>query len=174
MRWGFTRMVRQRRARGQIGIVAVLAAILLGAAPQSLAACVPIGFDQMVEDLIARTNHDRWQAGLPPLLQSPELSHVAMNHACDMHQRRYFSHTDQRGASAPQRVHEAGFRSCWTGENIAMGQRSAAQVHRNWMASAGHRENIMRPDYAFIGIGISGPNTERARKRWVAVFAKPC
>lgn len=157
-----------------MAILSTFAALLLALAPHPLAACIPAGFDQMAAELIARTNHDRGRAGLPPLQQSPELDLVAMRHACDMHQRRYFSHTDQRGAGAPQRVHEAGFRSCWTGENIAMGQRSVAQVHRGWMASAGHRQNIMRPDYAFIGIGISGAATERARKRWVTVFAKPC
>ncbi len=151
-----------------------LAMLIALAPPQIAAACTPEGFGQMAQELVARTNMDRARAGLPPLLLSPELTSVAHQHACDMHQQRYFSHTDRRGAGAPQRVHEAGIRSCWTGENIAMGQSSVAQVHRNWMASPGHRDNILRQDYAFIGIGISGPSNGRGRKRWVTIFAQPC
>lgn len=151
-----------------------LAALLAFAVPHTAAACTPTGFGQMAEELVARTNHERARAGLRPLRLSPELTRVAHDHACDMHRQRYFSHTDRRGAGAPQRVHEAGIRSCWTGENIAMGQSSVAQVHRNWMDSAGHRQNILRQDYAYIGIGISGPGHGGGRKRWVTVFAQPC
>ena len=38
-------------------------------------------------------------------------------------------------------------------ENIAMGQRSAAEVVKAWMESPGHRENIMNPSLTHIGIG---------------------
>jgi len=42
----------------------------------------------------------------------------------------------------------------WTGENIAMGYSNGrAVVNRGWMHSAGHRENILRPQYRLMGIG---------------------
>ena len=39
------------------------------------------------------------------------------------------------------------------GENIAMGQRNAAEVMDSWMNSSGHRANILNASYTRIGIG---------------------
>lgn len=41
------------------------------------------------------------------------------------------------------------------GENIAEGQRDAEEVVAAWMASAGHRANILHPGYRRIGIGMA-------------------
>ena len=38
------------------------------------------------------------------------------------------------------------------GENIAMGQRSSAEVINSWMNSSGHRANILNPGYTRIGV----------------------
>ena len=40
------------------------------------------------------------------------------------------------------------------GENIAMGQSNASAVVTAWMNSEGHRENILKPEYRKIGIGV--------------------
>ena len=39
-------------------------------------------------------------------------------------------------------------------ENIAYGQRSAQEVFDAWMASSGHRENIMNPAYKTFGAAV--------------------
>ena len=38
-------------------------------------------------------------------------------------------------------------------ENIAMGQKTAAEVVKGWMESPGHRANIMNGNFTHIGIG---------------------
>ena len=40
-------------------------------------------------------------------------------------------------------------------ENIAMGQRTAAEVVEGWMNSPGHKANIMNASYTHIGVGLS-------------------
>ena len=42
--------------------------------------------------------------------------------------------------------------SFW-GENIAMGQDNPEIVVSEWMNSPGHRENILSPNFTFIGVG---------------------
>lgn len=51
------------------------------------------------------------------------------------------------------------------GENIARGQITAREVVEDWMASASHRENILRSSFDEIGIGIFGDV-------WVQEFGK--
>ena len=42
------------------------------------------------------------------------------------------------------------------GENLAKGQMTVAQVMEDWMNSPHHRENILRPEFEEIGIGLFG------------------
>jgi uncharacterized protein YkwD len=52
------------------------------------------------------------------------------------------------------------------GENIAQGQPDAESVIASWMNSPGHRNNILNPDYAFLGCGRSGGGSY-----WCTVFS---
>jgi uncharacterized protein YkwD len=52
-----------------------------------------------------------------------------------------------------------GFGGRCSAENIAQGQPTPRAVFVAWMNSAGHRANILDPDYRFVGIGAAGsPN----------------
>jgi uncharacterized protein YkwD len=53
-------------------------------------------------------------------------------------------------------------------ENISRGLPSAQAVTAAWMASAGHRRNILIGDFTDIGIGIGDGAF------YVTVFGKPC
>jgi uncharacterized protein YkwD len=56
-------------------------------------------------------------------------------------------------------------------ENVAFGQRTAAEVVNGWMQSSGHRANIMNATYTEMGAGYArDPN---GRSYWVQVFGKP-
>ena len=51
----------------------------------------------------------------------------------------------------------SGARGWALGENIAWGSgrlATAAQIHRSWMNSSGHRANILQRSFREIGIGI--------------------
>ena len=41
------------------------------------------------------------------------------------------------------------------GENIAMGQPTAASVMNAWMNSPGHKANILSKNFTEIGVGIA-------------------
>lgn len=47
----------------------------------------------------------------------------------------------------------SGLAWTWCGENVAADQPTAADVHAAWMASPGHRANIMRSDATVVGVG---------------------
>jgi uncharacterized protein YkwD len=103
--------------------------------------------------VVAATNAERKDAGCDPVTLDSRLSAAAQGHAADMAANDYFSHTDQDGADSSDRMHDAGFGGSRTGENIAYGQETAAEVVATWMGSSGHRHNILNCAYDRIGVG---------------------
>ena len=57
------------------------------------------------------------------------------------------------------------------GENLAFGQRTAAQATGTWMKSAGHRANIL--NRRFTEIGTAYLIDRSGRPYYVQVFARP-
>lgn len=106
------------------------------------------------EDVIALTNAERAKAGCPALRQNPALSTAAQRHSEDMAAHNFMSHTGSDGSNVVTRIERAGY-TRWTraAENVAAGQRSAADVVRSWMNSAGHRANILNCNLRDIGVG---------------------
>ena len=106
-------------------------------------------------------NRDRARHGLPRLRENPLLRRAAERHTGDMISERFFDHTSPSGSTMVGRVRRTGYtkraRSWALGENIAWGSGSfatAAQIHRSWMKSPGHRANILQRSFREIGIGI--------------------
>ena len=118
----------------------------------------------------ALLNAERRRHGLPQLACDPAALAVARQHSADMCQRRYFSHWSPEGAAAGERLQAAGARFNAAGENIAMGQLTAARVHRSWMHSPGHRRNILRPDYTRAAVGLV--QCDGALPYWTQVFMR--
>jgi len=79
---------------------------------------------------------------------------AAQAHSDDMVARKYFSHDTPDGVGFAARVQAAGYARPG-GENIAQGQTSAQQVMSDWMASAGHRANILNCKFTAIGVGVN-------------------
>ena len=97
----------------------------------------PKGLDlHPVEHQIVRsTNAQRARYGLQPLAIDNSLIHAARTHAQWMTRNRSLVHTHLAVA-----------------ENIAMGQRTSAEVVKDWMGSPGHRANILSGSYRRIGV----------------------
>jgi uncharacterized protein YkwD len=121
---------------------------------------------RVLERCLATT---RTRAGLPSLQRNAILDRAALRHARDMARRGYFAHESPEGSTVRDRVDAGGghaFAAC--GENIAKGQADARAVHVAWMASRGHRENILTPGWTDVGLAVvpsaRGPV-------WVQVFA---
>jgi uncharacterized protein YkwD len=110
------------------------------------------------------TNEVRQRNGLAPLTWENSLRDVARGHSADMLARNYFSHESPEGSTPDQRI-RAGCRLniTGTGENIWMSngrqnmdtRQLARIIVDNWMASPGHRANLLRPQFTDIGVGVA-------------------
>lgn len=115
----------------------------------------------VTERVLALVNDARADKGLDPLETHPALEKSAQAYAEDMAARGFFSHDDPEGGTPRDRIHKAGYTepTChcsWmygTGENLAQGQDTAEKAVRDWLASPGHRANILRRDFTDTGIG---------------------
>lgn len=114
-------------------------------------------------------NRERNKAGLAPLRLDAILCVLAGLKARDMQEARYFGHrSDRLGRMSDMAEHLAGIRGR-IGENIALNFPDAASVHRAWMCSVLHRNNILDGKYRRFGYGYADLNGER--RIWVQVFA---
>ena len=114
---------------------------------------------EVARAVVAIVNAERARAGCGPVTTHQLLTRAAQDHSEDMAARSYFSHSSPDGRTFAQRIRAAG----WTGgalaENIAAGQTGAVAVMRDWMASAGHRANILNCAYRNIGVGYATGGT---------------
>jgi uncharacterized protein YkwD len=117
---------------------------------------------ELVRDaILCLHNRERLGRGLPKLKENPKLRRAAERHSDNMVSASFFDHTSPGGSTMLSRVRKTGYtrgaRSWALGENIAWGSgglATAAQIHRSWMNSAGHRANILQRSFREIGIGV--------------------
>jgi uncharacterized protein YkwD len=106
-------------------------------------------------EVVRLTNAERVKGGCDPLKHDARLRRAAFGHSADMAKNDYFDHDSQDGRDMVDRIRATGFTGSTLAENIAMGQRSAAEVVKGWMNSDGHRQNIMNCSYTLIGVGAA-------------------
>ncbi len=121
--------------------------------------------------VVKLVNQQRAAAGLQPLKQNWQLSRVARYKSQDMINKNYFSHQSPTYGSPFNMMESFGLRFSAAGENIAMGQRTAAEVMNAWMNSSGHRANILNPSYTEIGVGLAKSSSGVCY--WTQQFMKP-
>jgi uncharacterized protein YkwD len=125
--------------------------------------------------LVAGINAQRAAAGLPPLQLDPGLATVARERSSDMAQRGYFSHVSPTGETFSALMQSQGVSCSWCGENIAYNNypddQTVAVVLSSWMASPGHRDNILRSSFDRVGVGVALGGS--GAKYYTAVFAGP-
>lgn len=133
-------------------------------APAAAAAVAPAATSNA--GLLALVNDYRATQGLSGLATTASLDAAALAHARDMASNGFFSHTGSGGSTVGSRTRATG--CSWTGvsENIAMGQTTASEAMATWIASPGHRRNILGP-YTQFG-------QARVGNIWVNVFASGC
>jgi uncharacterized protein YkwD len=145
------------------GQAAAVAALTLGPGTESPAEA----------EVVRLVNQVRVDAGCQPLTVHPVLVMVARAHSDQMAAPEGFRHNSADGLTPFQRMTAAGYRYSIAAENIAAGQSTAAAVVAAWMASPGHRANILDCRLAQIGVGmISKPGTEYGTY-WTQDFATP-
>lgn len=106
--------------------------------------------EQQMLDLV---NKARADAGLGPLAFDKELQKVARLKAKDMVDNNYFSHQSPTYGSPFDMMRQFGITFKTAGENIA-GNQTVKGAFDAWMASEGHRANILNGKFNYTGIGI--------------------
>lgn len=103
--------------------------------------------------IVRAMNTVRTANGVPALRTGAALTRAARAHSADMARRGYFDH----GAFV-QRLRRFGVRMPYVGENLAYGTGglSAQAVVQMWMASAGHRQNLLDRSFQRVGVGLAG------------------
>ncbi|MCA1565906.1 MAG: CAP domain-containing protein [Acidobacteria bacterium] len=140
--------------------------------------------DEIERAILELVNENRRQEGrgnLKNLDWDDLLTRTARNHSDDMLARRFFDHVNPDGLAPADRIALAHRQLVGlTGENIWMqsgyalseARKTAELIVREWMESPGHRENILRPDYTHLGVGVSIKGDEvRATQNFALVRA---
>ncbi|WP_369139644.1 CAP domain-containing protein [Modestobacter versicolor] len=104
--------------------------------------------------VLALVNVERTAAGCGPLAADAALAAVARAHSADMRDRGFFAHTDPGGVDPFARARAAGIGYA-RAENIAAGQPDASAVMAAWMASPGHRQNVLDCSLGRLGVGVA-------------------
>ncbi|RIW38533.1 serine protease [Bacillus salacetis] len=110
------------------------------------------GFEYQLFDL---TNATRVNHGLPVLTWDDHVRSTAREHSLDMAENNYFNHTNLAGQSPFDRMQEDDITFTVAGENLAYGQFSSIFAHEGLMNSEGHRKNILKEEYEFLGVGVA-------------------
>ena len=131
----------------------------------------PVDYDAAV---VAATNAIRRSHGLEPVRGSQGLAAAAEQHSRSMAKVGFFAHESADGTAFWKRVQQyyaQGNASYWAvGENIiwASPDISVDEAMKAWMASPGHRENILAKDWREIGCATirddSAPGVYGGRK----------
>lgn len=126
--------------------------------------------EQAIVDLI---NQARVANGLRALSVSPAVTTAAQIQATNMARLDIMAHV-LPGTSTPDlgdRADAAGYRFRLLGENIAYNYRSAADVVAGWLASPGHRANILNASYTQTGVAVR--YNSHGEPYYAQVFGQP-
>jgi uncharacterized protein YkwD len=124
------------------------------------------------DEVLRLVNVERARAGLDPVTHNQTLEDQATQYACEMIYYDFWGHENPvTGTDLPDRAEQFGYDYYMIGENLAAGQSSPAQAMADWMASEGHRENILEPKFTELGVGVRTGGTYGTY--WVQEFGWP-
>jgi uncharacterized protein YkwD len=134
----------------------------------------------LVAAVVRDVNALRVARGLRPLTISIELRRAADSHSSELLEAGVFSHDSPDGTSFSdrlQRFYPQRGRSWTVGENLLTSgpaEPSSSEVVAAWMASPGHRANLLNPRWRELGVGArfsSAPGGEfDGRPTWVVTL----
>ena len=139
----------------QVGIPVAPAQPAAPAQPTPAPSPLPGAGQVSAQAVLDATNAVRAQYGVPPLKLDPKLMAVAQGRSDDMAKRNYFAHVDPDGHDPFWHMQQGGVSFMTAGENIAEGQPDAQSVVNAWMSDQGHRDNLLNPNFKYLGVGIA-------------------
>ncbi len=98
------------------------------------------------------------------------LDKAAQGHACDNAKRHSTSHVSGDGSRLQHRLKRVGYDYRTASENTGRGFASGKRAVDWWMASPGHKKNMLMRDTREIGIGIAMSEAPDSRLHWIIVM----
>lgn len=134
--------------------------------------------------MLAAVNAARAAEGLTPLMLDGRLNAAACRQARDLagralHDVEALSHQGRDGSTLASRLRDAGYAFRTAAENLAAGVADPGETTRLWLASEGHRRNMLNPAFGQAGAAYLGPRVSPGGNRqgpmdvWVLVLAAP-
>ena len=117
---------------------------------------------------LAAINAFRTKNGRGILVLDARLNKAAAMQSETQAQRSWIGHYGPGGSRPKDRAMRAGYRAKIASENVASGQKSFSDVMRSWEGSAGHRENLLRPEVTAIGVAMA--KNSSGRPYWTLVL----
>jgi uncharacterized protein YkwD len=145
---------------------AAICAVLLSTSPAAAGTTLLTREDSVERALVTRINLVRKAHGLRPLRLASSLRYAARRHATSIGKVGYFKHdlyTPKRsvdwtpfGTWIRWYWPGPGYRSWSAGENLAWGapDLTARQTVRRWLASPGHRANLLSAGWRRVGVAM--------------------
>jgi uncharacterized protein YkwD len=157
-------------------LTALLAVIGVFALPAA-ASAAPAAVDTSAyaARVVQLTNAERAKVGLEPLTSNASLASAAQGYAGVLSHDVCFAHNCPPQPDLAKRLAGTGYsftgyRSWSWGENIAAGYQTSEAVVAAWMASAGHRANVLNANYRDLGVGLVYKSGSRYGYYWVQDF----
>jgi uncharacterized protein YkwD len=138
--------------RRNLAAFALVAFAMLGAG--SANAARPLHLSRAERTLLTAINSARAAAGVPPLRASVSLSSAAAWQSQVLAQAGYIDHTSPDGSTLLDRLTRARWHGTTAGEDLAVAPTPSDAVAM-WMQSPGHRENLLRPSFHTVGLGLA-------------------
>jgi uncharacterized protein YkwD len=147
----------------RFSIALALAIAVTGALSQrapAVEASSQVSADRFEARMLDRLNTVRARRGLAPLRASPALASAAHRHSMEMARNGFCGHDSANGGSFSQRVSRfygrgSGWRTWSVAENVLCypQQLTATAAVSKWLASPGHRANVLGPQWREVGVG---------------------
>ena len=130
------------------------ALVLSSAAVLVLGATAAAQQTSQEKQLFEALNKSRQEAGQPALEWDERLAQPARQHSKLMAESNQLGHSLKGEPPVAERLAATGIRFNRSGENVGYNS-DFNDLHRAWMESSGHRENILNPNFTVVGIGIA-------------------
>jgi uncharacterized protein YkwD len=123
-----------------------------------------------IKDVITETNRSRTEnGGLQSLKENSKLDLSAQLKLQDMFKQQYFEHVSPDGVGVSDLGNKVSYEYIVIGENLALGNfKNGKALVDAWMASPGHRANILNAKYTEIGVAV-GHGVYKGQDIWLAV-----
>lgn len=132
-----------------------------------------VTYSAYANEVLRLVNIERTNVGVAPLVLDEALCNAANMRAIEMDCTGVFGHKRPNDHSCFEVYDICNVEwqnAC--GENIAAGQATPEEVMNSWLGSAGHKANILSPEYTKMRLGYSvGLSNGQYRGYWAQEFA---